>query len=170
MGGAVPDTQSRLPFDRWERTIEELSDVPFDRGERALECARAQKLIEELLEAYAVASEHERERLRALYAAHPAFFHTAERVLWRTADPLATARLHLLFYSLLDGGPDEREVWYLALPAIVENALKGEPPVSRRDLARVLREVASVSNRTSRSKTGTPMAEIFERIAGELLR
>ncbi len=166
---AVPDMTSELSFERWERVIQELSAVSFDRAEHAMECARAQKLIAEVLEAYAVMPEPARERLRGLYMSYPQFFHTAERVLWREPDPLATARLHLLFYSLLDGGPDEREVWYLILPRIIEDALHADPPVSRRDLVNLLRQVASVSNRLRRPKGVTPMAEVFERLAEALL-
>ena len=101
------------------------------------------------------------------------FFHTAERVLWRKPDPLATARMHLLFYSLLDGGRDVRDVvWYGVLPRIVQDTLKGEPPVSPRELADVLREVASASNRNPdlRHAAVTPMAEVVERLAEDLVR
>ncbi len=133
-----------------------------------MDCARAQMLIEQILEAYAVATEPEPEWLRMLYQVYPQFFHTAVRVLWQEADPLATARLHLLFYSLLDGGPDERDVWYIVLPTIIDDALNADPPVSRNELAQVLREVAAVSNRAGRSRGATPMAEVLERLAEDL--
>lgn len=160
------ERDAALPLEIWEREIVRLSAVPFYRGDHALEMARAQALIEEILDAYPQASEPERKRLRALCRRHPRFFADAEWILWTEPDPLATARLRLLFLSLL--GRNDDPDWGASVDDAVRKALGAAPPADRHQLARLLRWVASISDRSRASPIMPPVAEYFEHVAASL--
>lgn len=130
-----------LPFDRWERELTIMKRV-YDDPPASIPPLGTERLLGEILEAYASADDdEERRRIRELVPKYEfVFLHTLPP---EPSDPIAALRLRLLLFSVKDQYPDYREI-FTEIDEIV--SLCKRLGVSEGEFARLRLEVAELSN------------------------
>jgi hypothetical protein len=117
---------------------------PLDRAGVRLD---AERLLQELMEAYRRSGDEERQAIRALFAEHRAFAWAASWSFGPTDEE--KLRQHLLLFAMKDQGRDSRD----ALLGLQH--LCGEARKAGVDTGAVLREVAALASDTNKYGMGS---------------